>query len=172
MQGFHDVMDEVGFKDFGYVRGQIYLGKTLPRWPSHLGTVGQGFGHWRLDWNVSQFQSRQSGMCYVWSQTNTYLTIRDHTKAKQAMEIWAYVALGSWMPWNCTGCMGGQTSKACVESSRGKKIKTCQRDLKWWSTSTKFFNNISRTLKEKKIPAQACRGNCTKGLFFWPCVRP
>lgn len=30
----------------------------------------------------------------------------------------------------------------------GKKIKLCQRDLKWWSS--RFFKNISWTLNEKK----------------------
>lgn len=45
-----------------------------------------------------------------------------------------------------------------------EKIKTCQRVLKWWNT--KAFNNISRTLKEKKYLLKLAEEAAQRGCSF------
>lgn len=61
---------------------------------------------------------------------------------------------------------GAKLARPALSQVGGKKIKTCQRDLKWWSTSTKFFNNISRTLKEKKYLLKLAEEVAQRGCSF------
>ena len=48
-----------------------------------------------------------------------------------------------------------------------KKIKKCQKELKWWSS--KHFYNISRTLKEKKHQLKCAEEAAQRGGLF-ECV--
>lgn len=160
MQGFRDAIDEVGFKDLGYVGDRFTWAKNYPdgsvvweRLDRALGT-----GEWTslfLDFQVVHLGCGMSD--------HKPIQIFPLGVTPRQNRPWRFEQ--AWLSED--GChetikaAWGAELRSPTMSLVGKKRKQCQRELRWWSSQ--HFNNITRTLKEKKHLLRCAEEAAQKG---------